>query len=255
MSLKNNATTDSYNSAVGPYSVSKQNSGGDLGTNSIVSGAIELKNNSVVNGDIIVGVGGASTVVDADQNAVYGIIEAENVPFPDTPAIPPTGTSLGNINVPNKGNVTINPGIYSNLNIGGKSTLNLNAGSYVFNNISGSQNITINALTKPVVIYFTGSVDLTNNVTINNNGIPKDLIFLGTSTATSFNFKNNAVSFFGLYAPTADIVFENNGELYGSFVGKTMIAENNTDIHFDRNMNVNIPGLPAYVTVDKISRW
>lgn len=117
----------------------------------------------------------------------------------------------------------------SNLTITGSGAVNI----YVETKLS-LDNVTINAGSGPLTIYYHGSatVDL-KDASLNSGGIASNLSIISDSTDVLFDFKNNAVFSGLIYAPYADINFQNNADVNGLLWGKTITAHNNITFQYD----------------------
>jgi hypothetical protein len=81
-------------------------------------------------------------------------------------------------------------------------------------------------------MYVGGRLELRDDAEINTTvKDARKLIIYGTDTCDSIVLEN-ACDFYGaVYARNADLRLENTGDLYGSFVGKTLTMDNTSTIY------------------------
>lgn len=230
VAFNGNAKTDSYDSSIGAYGGTNVSKGGNVLSN----GNITLNGNSTVNGDAIPG---PDMAVTKNGNA--------SVSGSTTPAT--TATTLQPVTVP--GGVT-NLGA---IDIGGNSTRTLNAGTYVASSISirGNADLVIDSTNGPVVLYVTGAINANGNGISNGSGKPQNLSIFATGSDGVWLGGNTA--FFGtVYAPNATLTVHGNSDLYGSFVGASVVLNGNGDVHYDQFLRT-LPGTPGPLKL--IAEW
>ena len=72
------------------------------------------------------------------------------------------------------------------------------------------------------------------------------------STSRTFNLGGNAVLSAAVYAPAFDVQINNGGnggEVFGSFVGKTVRMVGTTDLHYDEALGVRRQVINNYAIV------
>jgi len=253
--LRGTVLIDSFNSDNGPYSVTHLDSGGNVGTNSAYDGAVNLIGNVDIYGNVSAGPGAtAENTLSASGNSSYqgfSVFDPERA-LPIT--TPPTGTNQGDITARN-GTISPPPGTYTNLTGSGSSVIQLQPGTYVFTgdiSISGQSVIELGAQAGRVQIYALGNISILGGGIVNNSQDPKNLIIFGGSETEDVVLKGGAESYFGIYAPSADIEIKGNSEIFGALVGDNLKLNGDAQIHFDTSMNSIIGGNGA-VAIQ--SRW
>ena len=155
----------------------------------------------------------------------------------------------------------------SQISISGGQTLNL-AGAqdgsrtyveiYVIGNISvgGTSQIVV-APGVSATIYFAGNVSIAGNGMVNSNNQPGDLQLYGIQPAGSstqtVSLGGNGQLTAAVYAPGADVSVNgsgNNGHVYGSIVGKSVLMNGVTNLHYDEAL-----GASGLINNYKIVSW
>ena len=256
MTLSNNATVDSYDSALGNYGGANIGEVGNIGTNSGLANAIVLDNNVTIKGGVSTGAGG--TVSIGSGVVITGPVTHDN------------NVSLASVDIPPDLVSAVSPGALSFSN---DETKTLTAGDYkydniIFNNnvkliISGDVNlyltedpalqsgnnaqVIINSDSR-LNIYAEGRVIFGNNVILNNlSKLPSNFIIYSRYTgANGVTISNNGTFYGAIYAPDTDIDMSNNVTVYGAMVGKTIDISNNDKVHFDEALTaLSDPNSPA----------
>jgi hypothetical protein len=243
--LQGGALVDSYNSSLGSYNQTHQNTGGNIGTNSTQEDAISLSGKSQVFGTVTLPTGtNAATSIQASGGSSYQSVTyapPQNMPFLPLPGS--LGASQGDLKITG-GTVTLTPGVYGKLDISGQAQVILQPGNYVFNgdlSISGTGTVTIP--NGKVTFYANGeNIQLTGNGSINNNGSPGNFLIVGGPRTDSVKIAGNGQSFLGLYAPAAEIQISGNGDIFGAVAGNKAQIEGNAGIHFDTGMKTSSGG-------------
>ncbi len=257
--LTNGTTVDSYNSSVGLYSDSNKSSNGDVGSNGTTNTAIRLMNynnpHDVIKGDVSTGVGGVISgpgLNDEDiNNAITGIISHENDVSLPAVEIPSNLKGLSqNPKLDVDRSVTISEGDYKYSSIGvkngGKLTINGKVRIYLTSNsdalkVWGSSEVKINP-NSSLTIYTDGHVSVHNGSNINNlTRDPKKLTIYSTVVGDQngnegVNIWNSSDFYGAIYAPGSHVSITNNGDVYGSFVGKDFSLWNSVRLHYDESL-------------------
>jgi hypothetical protein len=248
VTISNNALVDSYNSSNGLYGGQNVNHNGNVGSNGTTAGVVTINNNGDVYGNVATGPGG--TVVQGNGSTVSGTItDNANVSLPSV-EVPDSLTSLsssGALTLGNNGTATINGGDYryTNLSFANNAVLTINGDVrlYLTGNeaLTSQNNVVLNVTSgSSLTIYADGIVDLKNNITINNvaKNPAKFLIYSTySSNTTGVQLSNNGQSFVGVYAPNTGVNISNNNGLFGAVVGKTVVLDNNAEVHYDEALN------------------
>lgn len=236
VTITGSSSVDSYDSSVAPYDPLDPGSGGDVGTNGILT----LDGDGVVDGDIFVGPDGsvvgdiASHVTGEDYYS--GIdTELEDVPFPNLFLTLP---SAGNFLLTN-GSFIIPTGDYryESVAVEGKGSLVLSEDTrlYIHNDfsIAGKATVLTNAGAE---IFIGGNGTFAGNGIVNTTGIPGNLIIYGVNDSTSLNFTGTNDFYGTVYAPESTIVMSGDAQYYGAAIGNDVQLLGGIEFHFDENL-------------------
>ena len=239
INLRGTVTIDSFDSSVGPYSVTHSNHGGNIGTNSHGDGAISLYGNVDVYGQLNAGPGATEiNTVNMSGNSTHQGFQV----FDPERALPPVSVSYGASqgNVTARGGITyLDPGTYDDLTGRGQAVIQLRPGKYYFNgdiNMGGSSTLQLSTEPGKVEIYVMGNIKITGGGIVNTTQDPKRLIIYGGENTKEAVISGGTNSYFGLYAPNADIEIQGNSELFGALVGNSLTLNGTGQIHFDKSM-------------------
>jgi hypothetical protein len=249
--------TDSFDSSQGTYAATKQNSGGNIGTN----GNITLNGQAVVNGTgstphTTTGSCTAQSITGLTSNGgatVSGgmVVLAGPLAFADPPVaspLPPTtnvsitgacGGVAGCTALDGSKNLALAPGPYGNLSITGGTTIHLRAGSYNINSIEIKGNSSLTLDSTPVLINVAGqglgasdaAVDFTGDAVVNPAGVPSGFQIVYGGSA-EIRLAGGASSYGVVYAPNAPVSMTGRSDWYGALIASTI--DGNVSIHFDR---------------------
>jgi hypothetical protein len=148
------------------------------------------------------------------------------------------------------------------LNGNGNLTLGDASGGYVEIYVTGSIAVTGNSqiTLSPNVkakIYFAGNVSIAGNGVVNSNNQPGDLQLYGIkppdNVTQTVSLGGNAQLTAALYAPDANVTVNgggSTGHVFGSFVGKTVVMNGVTNLHYDEALSTG-----GLVTNYKIVSW
>ena len=212
-----------------------------IGTQDTTAGALELKNDSVINGDVVCGAGGDPSIVVKDQGAditgdIYSTPMEQELPSVSVPtwlAAPPAQDDIKNsdtlyasdsgkyeaITLKNSEVLTISGDV--TLYIAGDITLGNGAGIEINPNSS-------------LTLYIGGDLEGKNSSGFNN--LTKDstkLKMYALDTCEDIEFKNNSDFYGALYAPDADIILHNTSDMHGSIIGETYDQKNSGTFYYD----------------------
>ncbi len=253
MSLKNGSVVDWYNYDV--ESIANQ-----VGTNSIESGAVELQNGVAIRGDVVTGPGEDPGLVIKNNGATitggtYAQLE-QTVLLPVT--VPADVQSLPASGILQNGEEINSSRKYSGINLANDATIRITGqvvlyvtGDVQFGNAAG---IEIEGEGASLTLYLGGGLVGNNSSGFNNlSRDPHRLTLYGLDSCRDITFKNGSDFYGALYAPQADVVIDNSGALYGSFVGDSFEAKNAALIMYDASLrNVATDDQAVHFIVD---RW
>jgi hypothetical protein len=217
-----NSSVDSYNSAAGPYLLSRSNSGGNLGTNGTGKGAITVHGTaSEVYGDLFYGAGGSESSVTIHGNPTVGTLAAQttNLDLPSV-IVPSLGSNLGAVS-----SGALSPGnTYTTVS----GNVAVGAGTYVVDTLSASLTLT----SGPVVIYVTTafSAEVVNYIP-SVPGTPGNLVFMIGPDVSTASLPGGS---YAIYAPDTELALHGNIEVYGAVVGESIKITGTPDLHYDR---------------------
>ena len=235
--LKNGSVVDGYNSGdPGDTAVPAK-----IGTLSKNNGAINIKNNVTVDGDIyIVPDGDPDTVINAHSGAdINGDIFMLPPYYSLLPVSPPDYTaSQGSISGKNITLHSSDSGKYSKIKISKNGTLSINGDLtlYITGDIELKKNAEIEVKNNSTLtLYFDGDIEAKNSSGFNNKTeIPANLLIYGTGASQEIKLKNSADLYAVIYAPDAEMVVHNSVDAYGSFIVGDMELKNSGTIYYDK---------------------
>ena len=233
----------------------------NLRTNSIENDAILLKSGVVVPGDVVVGPGGdVDEVINSKQSVVIQgqtYTAQEEVIFP--PVVVPD--DLDNLSLTT---YTYTPGVSLtgdvkldsiNIPISGLQEVDGECNIYVLGDITlgNGVELTITAGSS-LVLYLAGNmVDMNSAGITNATNDSTKFILYGLDTCTSIELKSSSDFYGAIYAPNADLVVKNGGDLYGAFIGDDFEMKNAGSFYFDTALADF--GIDAIEASFKTQRW
>lgn len=223
ITVAGNASVDSYDASVGPYSMGNRSEHGDIASN----GSISLSGNVTIYGNARYG----TTKSTAGNARVHSpgvwIQESSDLSYPAPTAPSSYEVDLGTVNR------------------SGNGTMTLTAGTYHATSFSTAGNFTLN-VTGPVTLYVDNSVSLAGNVSIAGN-LPSNFK-LRVMGSGSVSLSGNSALYADVYAPQSAISTSGNGAIYGALIGRSLSIAGNGTIHFDTSLGYgNSPGTLALV--------
>ncbi|MHC4622623.1 MAG: DUF7305 domain-containing protein, partial [Planctomycetota bacterium] len=235
--LKNAAAIDWYN-----YDADDQNL--QAGTNSTDFGAVDLKNGSMVNGDVVVGVGGDPDVVINGTWATitgetYAMTDQQPLPLITVPSwlqtLPSGGTIDDNTTISNSAKydeIDLNNGKV--ITVDGPVTLYV-VGDMVIKN-SGEVQI-VNGDDVSLTLYVGGTVEVKNSGAINNlSEDAKKFELLGLDGCQTIVLKNSTDFYGTIYAPNADVEMMNSADTFGAVIAKSFDQKNSAAFNYDASL-------------------
>src|SRR3990167_1475776 len=239
------ATTNSYDSSLGPYPAGVLSSGSDLGTNGPCP---NLGGAGTIGGNVVAGEGttcGAPTSAQATG--------AEPV-FPAVVIPASIGVARGSCTDCTMDTITGNT--WTNVGTTNPSGVTTLAGGtfIVTGDFGTTTGGTIN-VTAASAVYLTcasGSIDIKGTITTVGNK-PANMVIMAGPSCTTITINGGANPAFALYAPNAEVTLNGSGEIFGSIVAKDLKVTGSADIHYDRDLrNLEIGNLRCAIV--EISR-
>ncbi|HIJ52711.1 MAG TPA: hypothetical protein HPP66_06105 [Planctomycetes bacterium] len=223
-----------------------------IGTKSILPDSVILNSGVVVNGSVVIGVGGDVETVIKDLGAStyrqYAMVEEIELPVITAPELTDMGSG---INVHGT-TLTVGPvdnGQYGEIEVkraANPGILEVNGGDvvlYVTGDISLGQECQIVIKDgSSLVLYLDGDMDAANDAGINNESLPTSLKIFGTSTEEqSFTLKAKSESLGAIYAPNATVTIMADGDIYGSVTAKSFELKSGGNFYYDKALREVTP--------------
>lgn len=267
--VEGNATSDSYNSSLGPYQDDPNQPGynkgqnGDIGTNATAATettGVKVDGSIFVDGQVIVGPGVANpTSVVSGYNPLF--ITGGTTPPSDNQDVisPPAAFPMPPVTL-NGQAFTTNPftavlgdgdGDCADATVTGNTTTTLSptgglngTGQYCYRNltIQGGGTLTSTG-TGTVNVYLTGTLIARGNSTVGYAPNPGRMLFQMTAgsqaTLEEGTITGSTAFYGGLYGPLATIKISGNAEVYGSIIAKDVKLEGSAELHYDESLQNN----------------
>lgn len=230
-----------------------------IGTNSTDDGAIVLRMNSCIDGDVAVGPGGdTSRVIRMNGGQYTGSAYAQPERY-DAPAVSVPGDLASSLDGGRiEGNRTItSSGKYASIDLGNSEKLVIdgNVELYVTGDIllGNAAEIRINPGSS-LVLYVDGDVEGKNGSVFNNlTQVPSRLRLFGTADCSKIVLKNSGDMYAVVYAPSADVTVHNSATVFGSITSRTCDLKNSGLLHYDASLQeLQDSSLPPVL---KLVRW
>jgi len=228
-----------------------------FGTNSIASGAFTFKNSSIINGDVVVGVGGNPDLVIDDFGAT---ITGDTSALRESNVLPPISVPQWLESLPTSGTIqndstVTNSAKYSSINLKNSNTLLIDGdvilyvtGELILDN-SAEVQIDNDA---SLILYLGGNLEGKKSSTVNNlTEDPKKLQIYCLDSCEKMVFKNSSDFYGVIYAPNAEVIMNNSADLYGAVVAKDFELRNSGTFNYDaslRDASVNDEAVHFVVT-------
>ncbi|MDP3790384.1 MAG: hypothetical protein Q8R48_08310 [Candidatus Omnitrophota bacterium] len=234
--------TDSYNSAVAPYTPLTAGSNADVGTN----GVLAITGNGTISGDLFVGpqgaVSGATSGNVTGETYYFGAdVDLERFALPDAFITIP---SSGDLVLAGKDTLTLpsNDYRYESVSVDAKASLTIGANSriYVYNDfyIGGQATVFTNA---GVEIYLGGDGTFAGQGIVNVTGIASNLQIYGLNSGTTLSFSGQNDFYGTVYAPESTVYMAGNANYYGAIVGGNVTVTGGLNFHYDEALAQNGP--------------
>jgi len=240
--ISGDVTTDSYNSADGPYDPATAGDGGDIATNSIDDDAIRINGSVDINGQIQVGTD--STDPDEGVRISGGSYTVS--------ADPPIGTMteplvMDSVVVP--GGLPCPDRTMSNV----ADSIVLPAGEYCYDDLSISGGAVL-SVSGPVTIYIRGIFSMSGGGVAGDPASPPNLELLFASGSDDPSLSGGATLYGGIYAPDGTIKLAGNTTVYGALVAdRIRMSGSDNTVHYDvamagggNNLGNPVPSVVAW---------
>jgi len=248
--LKNSAVVDWYNFTADDRMM-------QIGTNSILPGAIGLRNSATVNGDVVVGLSGNPDIVIDDYGAtVTGDTRALTERYVMPPiTVPEWLESLPSSGIIHNDTTITNSARYSGIYLGNSETVTISGDTtlYITGDIvlGNSAELGIES-DSSLIMYLDGNFEGKNSSTINNlTEDAQNLKIYGLDSCEILRFKNSSDFYGAIYAPNADVVMDNSSTIYGSIVSDSFEQRNSGTFNYDvllRDVSINDEALYFTIT-------
>ncbi|MFZ9010445.1 MAG: DUF7305 domain-containing protein [Anaerohalosphaeraceae bacterium] len=221
-----------------------------IGTNSTDPDSIILNMDVVVDGDVVVGVGGDTSTVIKDLGATmdssYPMSTSVEFPAISAPSLFGPDTSIGI----KKNEKTIGPGgdfpatgRFNNIKMSQGTTLRVigDCTLYITGDVTMGQNSEIlldASKNAKLTIYLDGDWNSDNNSGINNETTTTNTFALyGTGpVGQAIDIKAKGEFYGVIYAPDADLTMYSGGNIYGSFVTNNFELKNPAEFLYDASL-------------------
>lgn len=243
LTLKSGTMVDGYNS----LDASDTDADVDIGTQSTANSSIILNNGVIVQGDIIVGIGGNPDTAIKDLGATTGDQYAATLDDPLPQITPPTLPNMGSSLAAKGETITLTPansGTYTGIDLKNEKSPGIleidgeGVTLHITGDIQLGQSCEI-VVTEgsSLIIYCDGNITCGNGSGINTQNPPEaastlQLYATGDNTQT-FDIKAKS-NFTGvIYAPDANIQLYAGGDAYGSIVADNFEFKSGGNYHYD----------------------
>ncbi|MBI3312472.1 MAG: hypothetical protein HYZ88_02990, partial [Candidatus Omnitrophica bacterium] len=236
VNLKKYAMTNSYNSSQGDYDPATAGQDGNVSTNSTTAHSIQLRQGTVVNGQVIVGTGmsNPNDAVDLDDSTIIT-------------GVPPITSASQAVTLPAVNTAGLDCSHDLNLPKNSTYTFSESSSPYCFDDLKADQGSKI-AVSGNVVVY-ANRVDFDKNLEVNVGGKPPQLL-LQVYGASDVVIDKEGTFVGALYAPAARVRLKKEVDCYGSLVGKDIEIDKESMFHYDEALkNVSTPTGGYDVTV------
>jgi len=216
-----------------------------IGTNSILPDSIVLNAGVIVNGSILVGVGGDVEYVIKDLGATmdhkFAVFEEVEFPPITTPVLPDKGTDIYAHGTTLQFS-DADSGKYTGVRLKNATTpgiLEITSGDVVLH-VTGDIDLGQSCEIKikqgaSLVLYLDGNLDAGNDAGINNEDSPAKFKLYGASEGEQlFNLRAKSNCFGAVYAPNAIVTLNADGDVYGAFTVKNFEMKSGGNFYYDK---------------------
>jgi hypothetical protein len=235
-----------------------------VATTSIESDVLDLKSGVVIDGDVLVGVGGDPDEVIKDSGATTGRRYAMSVE-PPFPRVTPPGLIDKGKGIKTNETTTIGPadsGEYAYIDVSGKGTaLEVDGGDvvlYVAGDVElGNESEIAVKAGSTLQMYVDGNIECDNGASISHESSPKSpkhlQLYATGKDSQSFDLKAKNHFSGVVYAPNAAVQINAKGDIYGSMIAEDFEFKAGGDFYYDEALkNVNADDVGVRFVV---KRW
>lgn len=237
ISLDNSATIDWYN-------YTDDDSPLQVGTNNTQNDKVVIKNNGTINGDVLVGPGGNPDEVIDNKGTIAG--DTDSITVPNELSSVTLAASLQSMSsggtIENSTTLT-GSGKYSEINLQNGQTITIDGhvSLYVTGDVTLDNSAEIKVVdTNPnacLTLYIGGDFEGKNGSVLNNLTMdPKKLKVLGLDSCQKMVFKNDSDLYSTIYAPAAQVTFDNSADAYGAVVAESFEQKNSATFYYDASL-------------------
>jgi len=232
----NGSTFDQYNTD--PYTPTLK-----IGTNTTLKAWVTIAHDSQINGDVAVGFGGDPAYVITNHGTITGNQSAMTAPNTlDSVTVPSSLASMGSLGKLSGGDVTAS-GKYDKIDLGNKKTITIKGPVtlYVTGDVSlgNAAQIIVDGTTpnSSLTLYLGGNLSSNNNSNINNlTQNPHNMEIFALDSCTKITLKNSSAFYGAIYAPKAEVLSYNSGDVYGSVIAGSFGLYNTCAFHYDASL-------------------
>ncbi len=237
VTLSAGASTDSYDSRLGPYVSQAAGSSGHVRSN----GSVVLSGPAtVLGGDAFAG----SQVLISNGATVSGVV-TEGVGARDISPVAPCGPPYHDGSGIAGG--SYNP-LTGELRGSGIDAIILPDGSYCFSSVDLADASSL-AINGPVRIYLTGHTNLTGGGIVNATEKAENLMIFSSVASANLgvSIASGSAAYVTVYAPRAKVMALGPGDLFGALVGENVTNSGAVRFHYDQKLTDNEDGKVAFV--------
>jgi choice-of-anchor A domain-containing protein len=218
-----------------------------LGTNSILDGAVDLKNAVYIDGNIVVGPGGdPDVVINGTWATITGTTSSATRIYELSPiTLPVYLQELPSQGTLSESTVITTSATYDAIDLSHSKVITVDGpvALYVIGDLTLSNSAelqVVNESTNPdasLIVYLGGDIEVKNSGAINNLAEdPGKVKIYGLDGCQDIVLKNGTDFYGAIYAPNADVVMMNSGEVFGSVVSKSFDQRNSATFNYDASL-------------------
>jgi len=228
ITLRNNMTTDAYNSDLGSYGSGNRTEDGDVCSN----GPVSLASGADVFGDaqgssVTISQGSGATIAGSQTSSPAGLafdsVDFAEANINDNDTIERGPVWAPPFYNPSTGDLVVNNG----------RRITLQSGTYRFRDLllAGGSQLNINGTVR---IYIEREMRFNNGTVANQTQLPINLqLFVGDGPV---NIQGGHQLHASIYAPEADVTLANGSGFFGAIIGRTLSVAGGGGLHFDESL-------------------